>query len=83
MSKCVLSLEASDFKNVTGVKTYYFCYRKDPMYLLSIHIHIRIIKQKREAMIELFCVLDISPELSSNGREKGISVKKEVIFLLH
>ena len=53
------------------------------MYLLSIHIHIHIIKQKREAMIELFCVLDISPELSSNGREKGISVKKEVIFLLH
>lgn len=83
MSKCVLSHEASDFKNVTCVKTHYFYYRKDPMYLLSIHIHIHIIKQKREAMIELFCVLDISPELSSNGREKGISVKKEVIFLLH
>ena len=83
MSKCILSHEASDLKNVTDVKTYYFYYRKESIYLLFIHFHIHIIKQKREAMTELFCVLDDSPELSRNGREKGISVKKEVIFLLH
>ena len=33
MSKCVLSHEASDFKNMNGVKTYYFHCRKDSMYL--------------------------------------------------
>lgn len=60
-----------------------FIVGKIPCIFFSIYIQIHIIKQKREAMIESFCVLDDSPELSRNGREKGISVKKEVIFLLH
>ena len=37
------------------------------MYLLSIHIHIHIIRQKREAMIELFCVLDDSQKWQGKG----------------